>query len=163
MPQVEITRKQIIVVDHSEIDQYGNLIVTDKEGEPHKISAKRSQLGEFIIPGRAVEFQFAEYMNKEYIANAVLVETPIPQPTPTKYPDKPSDAPESKSTPSKEVKYTSDTRSQEIETNMWWKIVSDCLGNGVIDRKSTVGGIIERVFKVKMMQVLGIEVEKKQD
>jgi benzoyl-CoA reductase/2-hydroxyglutaryl-CoA dehydratase subunit BcrC/BadD/HgdB len=89
MPQTEITREQIIVVDHSEIDQYGKLIVTDKSGVKHTINAKHSHLAEFIIPGRAVKFMYATYMNKEYIADAVLVELPANQQQP------PPQAPES--------------------------------------------------------------------
>jgi hypothetical protein len=119
MPQVEITREQIIVVDHSETDTYGNLSVTDKAGGKHKISAKRSQLGEFIIPGRAVKFQYASYMNKEYIANAILVETPTALPQPVKYPDA---VPQVAQTPTKVVKEQSSGNvpsGQEI--GLWWK------------------------------------------
>ncbi len=88
-------------------------------------------------------------------------------PEPKELPKYPQDAPESKSKPVEEPKSTIipivDKRSQEIETNMWWKIVSDSLGNGVIDRKTPIGKTIERVFKTKMLDVLGIKVETKQN
>jgi hypothetical protein len=99
MPQTQIIREQIIVVDHSETDQYGNLIVTDKRGDKYKIGAKRSALFGVIVPGRAVKLGYGTYMNKDYIADAVLVETPPAQPTPTSYPKPPQESVQSKSSP----------------------------------------------------------------
>lgn len=76
-----IIRKEVVVVDTSDYNKYGDLIFKDKGGAEHKIGAKRIELAKQIVEGRAVELGYAEYMNNEYIAEARLVEEGLPPPT----------------------------------------------------------------------------------
>ena len=65
--------KTIIVVGHTEIDGFGNLQVTDKEGKVTKIAAKREKLHPLFQQGHAVELDWQTYMDKDYVADAKLV------------------------------------------------------------------------------------------
>ena len=77
----EITRSEVVVVDSKELNDYGDLIFKDKGGNSHKISNKRADaLSRFIVEGKAVELNYSEYMNKEYIYTARLVEDALPEP-----------------------------------------------------------------------------------
>ena len=79
----EIIRTEDIVVDSSILDKYGNLVVLDKGGNEHRVSAKRKRLFDIFQEGVAVHLCYASYMNKEYIADAVpvaqLVKPAIPK------------------------------------------------------------------------------------
>ena len=69
----EITRQAIIVVDLAEKNQYGDLIVTDKDGKKYKVSKKRERLYPLFAHDTAVELSYAVYNEIEYIADAILV------------------------------------------------------------------------------------------
>ncbi len=75
-----IIRTEVVVVESMDYDKYGNLLFKDKEGRDHKLGEKRIHLADQIVEGRAVELGYAEYMNKEYIADCKLVETQLPPP-----------------------------------------------------------------------------------
>ncbi len=88
--QVEIIRKATFVVQSSEVDTYGNLMVTDKGGETHKIGEKRPHLFDTFQPDIAVEVGYANTSFKdkegntiEYIATAVKVEGALSPPVKT--------------------------------------------------------------------------------
>jgi len=73
--------KTVIVVAVTETDQYGNLQVTAKEGGIVKIAKKREHLFGLFQQGKAVELDWQTYMNKDYVADARLVEGALPEPT----------------------------------------------------------------------------------
>lgn len=81
----DITRKQVIVVDTVESNDYGDMLFTDKEGKNYKIGSKRVEyfLG-IITEGVAVELSYSTAYNKEYIYSAVQVKDGLPPPTQTK-------------------------------------------------------------------------------
>jgi len=72
--------KTIIVVGYTEIDEYGNLLVTDKGGGVTRIAKKRERLFTLFQQGQAVELDWQTYMNKDYVADAKLVEGALPPP-----------------------------------------------------------------------------------
>ncbi len=89
--QNPIIRTEIFVVDHSETNNYGNLIVTPKEDggvttKTYKVGNKRSSLFDVFQPDTAVEVGYSEYMNREYIASARQVKDAIPD-KPVKLPE----------------------------------------------------------------------------
>jgi len=69
--KVEITRTAEILVASTKKDTYGNLIVTDKAGGEYKVGVKRERLFAYFQPDTAVHLEYAVFMNKEYIANAI--------------------------------------------------------------------------------------------
>ncbi len=80
MAEVIITRKQIVVVDTVGENSYKDLTFTDKEGNAYKISNKRVQyFKDKILPGRAVQLNFAKAYDKEYIYSADFVEDKLPE------------------------------------------------------------------------------------
>ncbi len=72
--ETQIVRTETIIADICEKNQYGDLVVTDKAGNDHKIGNKRAVLFDQFIPGRATEVGYATYMNRDYIATAKLVD-----------------------------------------------------------------------------------------
>lgn len=74
----QIIRKQIIMIDSLDEDEYGNVIVTDKEGNEYKIAAKRKALTENMVNGHAYELGWANYMNRDYIAEVNDVGDKLP-------------------------------------------------------------------------------------
>ena len=74
----QIVRKEVFVVESSELDGYGNLIVIDKGANSHKIGVKRPHLFDVFQPDTAVEVGYATYRDREYIADAVKVEGELP-------------------------------------------------------------------------------------
>ena len=70
---VEITRKQIIVVDKVGTNQYEDLTWTDKEGKSYKVKSTRKQYFDCIVPDQAVEISFSKYKNTEYPYSATAV------------------------------------------------------------------------------------------
>ncbi len=82
MPDVEIIRKQIIVVDAVGNNSYGDLTFTDKEGKEYKVGNKRiSYFRDVIISGAAVQLNFSTYKGREYVYSAELVKDGLPAPT----------------------------------------------------------------------------------
>ncbi len=71
MPEVEIIKKEIIIVDHATIDTAGNLIVTDKVGKEHKVNKNHAAIHSVFEPGMAVEVGYGKYMNTEFIHTAI--------------------------------------------------------------------------------------------
>ena len=88
MPEVEITRKQIIVVGEVVTNQYGDLTWTDKEGKSYKVKSTRKQYFECIVPDQAVEISFSKYRNIEYPYSATAVADTLPAVKPTHLTDK---------------------------------------------------------------------------
>lgn len=87
----------IIVVGVTELDQYGNLIVTDKDGNKFKIAAKRSTLHPLFQQGKAIMLHYETYMDKPYVASAKPVEGNLPAPV------KPQQVPDPKDMPPKSL------------------------------------------------------------
>ena len=84
MAEVEITRKQIIVVGEVGTNSYGDLTWTDKEGKEYKVKSTRSEyFKDVIVPGQAVQLNFATYKGHEYpySAEAVMDKIEAVQPT----------------------------------------------------------------------------------
>ena len=73
--------KTIIIVARTEVDGFGNLQVTDKEGNVIKIAQKREKLFPLFEQGKAVELDWQTYMNKDYVADARPVAGNLPEST----------------------------------------------------------------------------------
>jgi len=85
MPEAQIIRKAIIVVDTVAKNTYGDLTFTDKEGTGYKISNKRVQYFENTIqPDIGVELSYANAYGKEYIYSARQLKDGLPPPQPIK-------------------------------------------------------------------------------
>ena len=86
MPQPKVIKTQTIVVDHSGINNYGDLIVWDKGGNEWKVAQKRDHLHSIFQDGKAVELGIANYMDKDFITEASLVEDGLPEVKPKEKP-----------------------------------------------------------------------------
>jgi hypothetical protein len=62
----KIERYELITVETTENDKYGNLIVNGT----YKVGAKRANIFQVFQAGAEVKLGYATYMNKEYIATA---------------------------------------------------------------------------------------------
>ena len=81
MTEPKITRSNVIVVKSVEHNNYGDLVFTDEGGVDYKVGIKRAKYFEdVIIVNRAVQLNFAEAYNKEYIYYAKPVEGELPPP-----------------------------------------------------------------------------------
>ena len=74
----------VIKVGTTELDGYGNLMVTPSGGGDRiKIAQKRSHLHHLFGQGDSLILHWETYMNKPYVADAKLVEgTPVTEHTP---------------------------------------------------------------------------------
>ena len=162
MSEVTITRTKPIVVNEVGQNEYGDLTFTDKEGNSYKVKKTRRQYFDKIIaPDTAVQLNYAVYMKTEYVYSAepvagklppsVKVETvPVPgveiPPQPPKPPPSPAPKPISGQ-----------------EEGMWWKQLGDDLRSGHIDKTTSQGKLVRRVYFSKMFQVLGIKFDQEGD
>lgn len=138
--QVEIIRKEIIVVDHANLDQDGNLIVVDKDKKSHKVNQRHSSLHPVFQPGMAIELGYGSYMNREFIHTAIQVKKELPD------------------IPKPEVKH--DTKSEPVpqELGMWWKELGECLRKDGFFTPD-VQTSLKRVFLSHMYSTLNISIE----
>ncbi len=79
--EVEITRKQIIVVGEVGTNSYGDLTWADKDNKPYKVKSTRKQYFECIVPGQAVEICYAKYKGIEYPYSASAIKDKLPAET----------------------------------------------------------------------------------
>lgn len=134
----------VIVIATTQQDQYGNLIVTDKAGNKIKIGEKRSQLHGLFQQGKAIRLHWEVYKNKQYVADATLVEGELPEPT----------------TP-----YVTETKAAPQEIGMWWKEMGEMLRTAPpagIDPTTPAGKLMRSAYYTQMMSVLGIEIKDKE-
>ena len=95
-PKITIIRREKFTVDHSEVNDYGDLVVTSKEGSEYKVKSKRTQLFDVFQPDIEVVVGWASYMNHEFIAEAtqasqlVSADTPIEEEKPKTEPNPPN-------------------------------------------------------------------------
>jgi len=73
--------KTVIVVGRTEVNGYGDLLVTCKDGNVIKIAKKREHLHKLFQQDKAVELDWQNYNNKDYVSDARLVEGALPPPT----------------------------------------------------------------------------------
>jgi len=138
---------QVINVASAELDDYGNLKVTDNLGNEYKVNKKHENLHELFIPGRAVKLIWDNYKGKDYIDNAELFDGKPPldkQVEPIT-----ANAPE-KLPPTPRV----DPRSQEIAEHVMIKELGNRVGDGSLERDYPKDGAkikvwyYNRIFKV---------------
>lgn len=67
-------------------------------------------------------------------------------------------APQKEETPKQEFK----SRSEEIETNMWWKILADLIIHKEIDTTKPAGKLLRTALMAKMLSVLDIKIANKE-
>ena len=75
----QITRYEVFTVSEATKNNYGDLIVTDTQGNEHKIGNKRTHLFDVFQVGAEVKVGYAVYMQKEYIASAEQTGKHIPE------------------------------------------------------------------------------------
>jgi len=72
---ITIVREAVHIVKHWTPDNYGNILVTVAEQEePIKISSKRANLADKIIADTQFKFKYANYMNRDYVADIECME-----------------------------------------------------------------------------------------
>ena len=155
MPAPQITRYEVFTVSKATKNNYGDLIVTDTQGNERKIGNKRSRLFEVFQPGSEVKVGYAVYMEREYIASAEQTGKHIPL---SEGASEEVTQPEMKS------------RSEEIEMNMWWKISSEMIGNeplmAYIEANFKSGKLFRKAVTLavitKMLSILPIKLESKE-
>ena len=148
----------VIVVGKTEVDQYGNLLVTPQGGgDKIKIAAKRSNLHPLFQQGRAIKLDWQTYMNKPYVADAVAVEGELPPPT------KPKILPEHQSVIEKaRADVREPTKLAPQEVGMWWKELGEMLRVGDIDKTTPQGKSLRIAYYTEMSRVLGINIKEVQ-
>lgn len=142
-----IVRTADIVVGSVFLNDYGDLVVTDKGGDEHKIGKKRPHLFPVFQPGVAIHLSYAQYMNKEYIVNATPLEQMITetQPPPTGAEQQP---------------IPRETKVAPQELGMWWKELGESIRSGEIDKSYPKSAVkIRSQYYNKMFSVTGIEKE----
>ncbi len=134
----------IITVESTKLDGYGNLMVTHKGGgKDIKIGEKRKQLFAFFSEGAAVELIWDSFKNRDYVADAKLVEGSLPAP---KQPIKTEATPK----PQK-------TREQEIAEHVWWKELGNRIGDGSLEKDYPNKAVmIKHEYYKKMSEVIGV-------
>jgi len=151
----QITRYEVFTVARATKNNYGDLIVTDTQGGERKIGNKRSHLFEVFQPGAEAKVGYAVYKEREYIASAEQTGKHIP---PAENASEQVTQPEMKS------------RSEEIETNMWWKIASEMIGNeplmAYIEANFKSGKLFRKAVTLavitKMLAILPIKLESQE-
>ena len=82
MPEMKITRSDVIVVDTVTYNDYEDMVFTDKAGNEYKVGSARVHFfDDIIIPGKAVQLNYATNPHRpgvEYIYNAKPVEGELP-------------------------------------------------------------------------------------
>jgi len=73
-----IIRWDKFTVVSSDINEYGDLIAVDENGNEHKVKAKRDFLFNMFTPGTVVTTGIASYMDREYIATANISDSTPP-------------------------------------------------------------------------------------
>lgn len=151
MPEIKIIKKEIAIpVDRNE-NGYGDILFHDKAGKEYKISNKRAHLGSEIIEGHAVELGYGNYMNRDYIAEARLVEGALPPPQPAHIPDEEG----ATKLKAEVIKYA----PQEV--GMWLKALGDRIGDGSLEKAYPHSHIeIKKQWFEKCWAVTGIKPKK---
>ncbi len=70
-----------IVVASTEIDTYGNQIITAADGQEYRIGVKRAHLHPLAQPDTPLILKWSNYLDKDYVSD-VLVNASGPQPNP---------------------------------------------------------------------------------
>ncbi len=78
MDKTVITRFIVVTIANKNLNTYGDLIFTDAAGTEYKLGKKREKYFGAIQPGKTVKLSYAEYMQKEYIAEVALAEPTQP-------------------------------------------------------------------------------------
>jgi len=144
----KIERYEVVTAQAPEQNQYGDLIFSDTEGKSHKIGSKRLRLFDQIIDGRAVKLGYAVYMEKEYIASAVLYDGVAAGPTIKA---------ESGGVKAETV-HKLPTSSPEV--GMCWNNVGNRIGDGSIERDYPKSAVkIKSQYYKYIFGVTGIQLE----
>ncbi len=156
MPETVITRNQIVVVNEVGTNDYGDLTFTDKDGGQYKVAVKRkSYFEKTIIPGTAVQLNYAVAYGKEYIYSAVSVAGKLPPPDKPKVVVSPP-VENPRKTESPQVIYKSSP-----ETGMWWKEVGENFRAGLFKKDDDRNGaLLWRAYIAQMLSSLEITIEK---
>ena len=166
--EVVITRKQVIVVDTVDSNEYGDMLFTDKEGTNYKVGNKRVQFFEgVIVSGAAVQLNYAEAYNKEYIYNAVQVKGELPEAKDPIKPELQEDEPTdealrkmiSKGEPSPaQLKKPTEKPPAPQEVGMWWKEIGLWLREGKVKEDTPWGKSLKLSYFNEMKRVLPLVV-----
>lgn len=88
----KIVREEQIMVVVANPNDFGDLMVKDSNGKEHKIAGKRKNLWELFKVGNQVTLKFGNYMNRDFVADAVLTmkSASTPAKTDNPQPEKPT-------------------------------------------------------------------------
>ncbi len=157
----EIIKETIIIVDKTHNDDYGNLIVTDKEGKETKVSNKREHLFNLFQPGVVVRLSWAEYMKKQYVSDAQLVKDAIPEQPPKQPTETPKKLEATIGIPREAYSKPEATRDERIDRAGLWKELGKRIGDGSLDKDyPKSANKIKVLYYTEMFTVLNIQMGK---
>ncbi len=158
------------IVDVTNQNDYGDLIVDSKGGMQYKISNKRAHLFGIFKPGAEVVVGYASYMNKDYIAVAHLAsQFPAGNTVEEEFPPKTTVAESDKhvspifgGVSTNENKEAIQAKVQPQERGMWWKELGEMLRAGEIDKTKPFGKALRTAYYAEMFRVLGLDIRKEE-
>lgn len=121
-----MAKETVIVVETTDLDDYGNLKVFDKGGGTTRINKKHEYLHKLFEPGSAIKLTWDSYKGKEYVNDAVLVEGELPPP------QKPGILPDHQKEVDKARASVREPSGQEI--GLWWKEIGEGLRSGYFEK-----------------------------
>lgn len=143
-----IIRREKFVVDHTEKNTYGDLIVASQSGNEYKIGVKRKHLFDYFQDGTEVVVGYASYMNREYIDEVTPSNQVVSTDTPI-HNEKP-------------VEISKKTISGE-ELGMWYKELGNRIGDGSIEKDYPKAHIkIKGQYYKRMSEVTGVDFKGKE-
>jgi len=71
--ELVIVKEHIITVETATVDGYGKLVVMGTDKIKYTLSEKRKALFSIFQPGAIINLRYGNYMNKDYIADAVKI------------------------------------------------------------------------------------------
>ena len=162
MPEAQITKTVIVVVDTVGKNTYQDLVFTDKEGASYKISNKRVRyFDKTIVPNEAVELSYAmSSFGKEYIYSAKPVKDGLPPPQPI--PETGKDVHKKPDHIQESIRENMEWKNSNIEKNVWWKEAGENFRSGLFDKTSTApnGRALYLAYCAQMFASLSITVDK---
>ena len=135
----------IITVGTTELDGYGNLLVTPQGGgDKIKIAQKREKLHSLFEQGKAVILHWETYMNRPYVSDAKLVEGELP-------PARKPIMPDTGNIP------TEHPKPAPQEVGMWTKELGEAIRSGQLEKDFPKMFVkIKTAYYKKMSEVTGI-------
>lgn len=136
--------KTITVGEVEGLNEYGDLLFKDEDGNDYKIKSKRDKLFQAVQEGNKLELHIDTFRDHDYISGLTLLEGKAQEAEITKKP----------------AGQASEHSGQE--TGMWWKELGEMLRSDDIDKTTPMGKALRSAYYAQMFSVLGIKMERKE-